>query len=39
MNYVMRAGDLAKGLLLSDNLYIQLIALHTDKPGTSELPR
>ena len=30
--YVMKAGDLAKGLLLCGNLNMQLTALHTDKP-------
>ena len=37
MRYVMRAGDLTTGLLLSGNLCIQLIALHTDKPYRSYL--
>ena len=35
MKYVMRAGDLAEGLLPSGNLYIELIALRTDNASMS----
>ena len=39
MKYIMRAWDLAKGLLLSGNLYIQMIAFHSDKPSMSWLAK
>ena len=39
MKGVMRVGDLAKGLLLSGNLNIELVVLCTEKPSKSLLTK
>lgn len=39
MKGVMRVGDLAKGLLLSNNLNIELVVLCTEKPTKNLLTK